>query len=96
MLTHYVRILCDIYCKSEGTPNPRYRVFVNDELFAERTWIWQDVYLEEALQIEARPGLYPIRIELVEPNVGKLKVKNIRVDHGPAVLRKGDILEITP
>jgi hypothetical protein len=93
MQTHYVRILCDIHCKFDerGT---RYRIFVNDELFTERTWIWTDRYLEESLQIDARPGLYPIRFELVEPDVGKLKVKNLRVDHGPAVLHKDNILEI--
>lgn len=93
MQTHYVRILCDIYCKSDER-GPRYRIFVNDELFTERTWVWEHSYLEEALQIEARPGGYPIRFELVEPDVGRLKVKNLRVDHGPAVVRKGDILEI--
>lgn len=93
MQTHYVRILCDIYCKFDER-GPRYRVFINDELFAERTWIWQDRYLEEALQIEARSGQYPIRIELVEPGVGKLKVRNLRVDQGPAVIHKDNILEI--
>jgi len=93
MQTHYVRILCDIHCKFDER-GPRYRVFINDELFAERTWIWHNMYLEEALQIEARPGQYPIRIELVEPEIGKLKIRNLRVDHGPAVIRKGDILEI--
>lgn len=93
MQTHYVRVLCDIHCKSNG-PEPRYRVYVDDELFAERTWIWRDCYLEEALQIEAPVGKYPLRFELVEPESGRLKVKNIRVDHGPAVLHKGDILEV--
>lgn len=93
MQTHYVRVLCDIHCKFDER-GPRYRVFINDELFAERTWIWQDCYLEEALQIEGRPGQYPIRFELVEPDIGRLKIKNIRVDHGPAVIHKGDILEI--
>lgn len=95
MQTHYVRLMCDIYCNYDER-SPRYRVYINDELFAERTWIWNDVYLEESIQIEARPGLYPIRIELVEPEVGKLKVKNMRIDAGPAVLRKGDLLEIFP
>ena len=54
MTKQFVRLLSDIYCDWEGLP-PIYRVFVNDELFAERTWIWQDssIYLEELLQIEA-------------------------------------------
>lgn len=93
MQTHYVRVLCDIHCKSNDR-NARYRVYVDDELFAERTWIWEGVYLEEALQLEAPVGKYPLRFELVEPDVGKLKVKNIRIDHGPAVLHKGDVIEV--
>lgn len=93
MQTHYVRVLCDIHCKYDDR-GTRYRVYVDDELFAERTWIWNDCYLEEALQIEAPRGKYHIRFELVEPEVGKLKVKNVRVDHGPAVVHKGDILEV--
>lgn len=95
MQTHYVRVLCDIHCKYDERL-ARYRVFVNDELFTERTWIWQDCYLEEALQIEGRPGRYPIRFELVESDIGRLKIKNIRVDHGSAIIHKGDILEILP
>ena len=68
----------------EGLP-PIYSVYVNDELFAERTWIWADsaVYLEELLQIEAEPGEYQVRYELVPPNLAQLAVKNMRVEHGP-------------
>lgn len=97
MQTHYVRVLCEIHCHCEIDGQiPRYRVYVNDELFVERTWIWQDCYLEEALQIQGRPGKYPIRIELVEPNVGVLDVKNLRVDTGPAEMHKDNVLEILP
>lgn len=93
MTTQYVRVLCNIICKP-NTPEPRYRVFVNDELFSERTWIWEGVYLEESLQIEAEPGIYPIRVELVDPESASLKVKDMRVDHGNATIRKGGILEV--
>jgi len=96
MTTQYVRVLCDIICKPI-TPEPRYRVFVNDELFTERTWIWEGVYLEESLQIEAEPGIYPIRVELVDPESATLKVKNMCVDpesNPSASIRKGGILEV--
>ena len=84
MTKEYIRLLCDVHCEWEGLP-PIYRVYVNDELFAERTWIWADsaVYLEELLQIEAEPGEYQIRYELVPPNLAQLAVKNMRVEHGP-------------
>ena len=79
---HFVRVLNDVYCDWEGLP-PDYRVYVNDELFAERTFIWADCYLEEMLQIEAPPGEYTIRHELVQPCLAQLKITNPRVDYGP-------------
>ena len=94
MQTKYVRVLCDIYCKWAENP-PRYRVFVNDELFTERTWIWtDDYYLEEALQIEAVPGSYQLTFQLVKDDGAVLKVKNPRIDMGPAVMHKHLRLEI--
>ena len=94
MFTKSVRVLCDVGCGWDGTP-PRYRAYVNDELFTERTWVWTDSYLEELLQIQAPPGKYTIRYELVDPDSARLKVKNMRVDSGDAVLSK-NILEILP
>jgi hypothetical protein len=93
MTKHFVRILCDVDCEWESF-QPSYRTFVNDELFAERTWRWTDSYLEELLQIEAEPGEYTIRHELVPPCLAKLTVKNIRVEYGPATVQ-GNILRIT-
>jgi hypothetical protein len=79
---HFVRVLSDVYCDWEGLP-PDYRVYVNDELFAERTYVWTGCYLEEMLQIEAPAGEYTIRHELVQPCLAHLKIKNQRVDYGP-------------
>ena len=87
MSKKFVRVLCDVYCDWEGLA-PIYRLYVNDELFTERTWIWQTEYLEELLQIEAEPGEYQIRYELVAPHLAQLKVQNMRVEFGP-----GDIVE---
>lgn len=96
MSKNFVRVLCDIHCNWEGLP-PNYRVFVNDELFTERTWIWEDdtVYLEEMLQIEAEPGEYQIRHELVPPHLAQLRVKNMRVDFGPGTINEQGQLRIT-
>ena len=94
MQTKYVRVLCDVYCKWVENP-PRYRVFVNNELFTERTWIWNnDYYLEEALQIEATPGEYQLMFQLIDDSGAELKVKNPRIDEGSAVMHKHLRLEI--
>lgn len=63
MENKFVRISFDLYCNWEGD-DPAYRVYVNDELFSDRTWIWgRNSYLNQTLQIEAEPGHYSIQIE---------------------------------
>ena len=92
MTKQFVRVLCDVDCEWESF-NPIYRAYVNDELFAERTWRWTDMYLQEALQIEAEPGEYLIRFELVPPCLARLSVTNMRVDYGPATV-ENNVLRI--
>jgi hypothetical protein len=85
MTRQFVRLLADVHCEWEGL-SPIYRAYVNDELFAERTWIWTENYLEECFQIEAEPGEYSIRYELVAPHLAHLTVENMRVDYGPGTV----------
>jgi hypothetical protein len=92
MRTEFVLALTDVYCTWSGNP-PRYRCYVNDELFTERTWIWTESYIEEQLQILAEPGKYQIHYELVDVENAKLKVNNYRITNGPATVdQKGNIL----
>jgi hypothetical protein len=86
----FVRVVADVDCEWEGL-YPNYRVYVNDELFAERTWRWTDCYLEENLQISAEPGVYDLRWELVPPHLAQLKVTNIRVQHGPGYIENNKL-----
>lgn len=82
MQKHFVQIKCDVTAKVHDQPF-RYRAYVNNELFAERTWIWQNCYLEESFQIHAGPGVYSIRFETVDELNGRIKVRNHRVAVGP-------------
>lgn len=91
-MKQFVRVLCDVECKWTGKP-PVYRAYIDDELFTERTWIWTDQYLEEMFQIEAEPGDYVVRYELVASPDATLTVSNIRVDHGPGNV-KNNVLRI--
>ena len=61
--------------------SPNYRVYVGKELFTERTWIWRSEYLEEVLVINAEPGEYDLRWEIVPPLSGQITVTNLRVDN---------------
>jgi hypothetical protein len=94
MTKQFVRVVCNVACMWEGLP-PIYRVYVNDELFTERTWTWQDnFYLQEEIQIEAEPGEYEIRYELVPPNLAKLIVTKPVVDYGTATVDEQGRLRI--
>jgi hypothetical protein len=96
MQAEFVMAQCDVYCKWSGEP-PRYRCFVNDELFTERTWIWQNQYLEESIQISAPPGKYTVRYELVDPEHAAIKVRNLRIETGPAIITpQGQVQIYTP
>ena len=92
MTKQFVQVLADVDCEWEGL-SPVYRLYVDDELFAERTWRWTDCYLEEIMQIEAEPGEYPIRFELVPPHLAQLQVTNIRVGYGPGTI-ENNVLRI--
>ena len=82
MQTQFVRVECDVTAKIHGQPF-RYRAYIGNELFAERTWIWTNCYLEESFQIQAASGVYPIRFEAIDNNNGRFKVRNYRVIAGP-------------
>ena len=94
MNKQFIKVHFNIDCKWKAGPPPAYRVFVNDELFTERTWIWKDYYINEMLQIEAEPGQYRVRVEAVQPVGGKFKVRNYSIEHGPAQWIDDGILEI--
>lgn len=94
MAREYVRVICNVACKWEGLP-PVYRVYVNDELFTERTWRWNDeFYLREEIQIDAEPGEYKIRYELVPPNLADISVGFPVIDHGPGFVNEQGVLKI--
>lgn len=94
MTKEFVRVAADVTCTWEGL-SPIYRIYVNDELFTERTWSYNDgVYLEENLQISAEPGDYCLKFELVPPALAEIHVNNIRVAHGSAQIVDGNILRI--
>lgn len=93
MTRHFVKVLFDVHCDWAGSA-PDYRVYVNDELFTERTFNFTDAYLEEMLQIEAPVGNYTIRCELVPPAIANLRMENLRVEYGPAKIKGTDLLRI--
>lgn len=84
---------CSVQCDSPE--QPRYRVWVRDELFAERKWRWgQECYLVEMIGVCGEPGAYPVRVELVPGSAGAIAVSDWRVVEGPGTVDQQGNLEI--
>jgi len=94
MAKEFVKVLMDIHCDWHDQA-PGYRVFVNEELFSERTYIWTDQYLTETLQIEAEPGLYHVRLEYLNAAQAVYSVQNRRTESGPGRWINDSTVEIT-
>ena len=91
MLSQEVYVTFDVEC--QGTP--RYRVWVNQELFTERRWRFDpDQYLTENLVIRTQPGRYHLRAELVPGDIGEITVTNFQVESGQAQVNQQGFLEI--
>lgn len=82
MTPDFVLVKADVNVEWSGEP-PNIRTYVGGELFTERTWIWQEEYLEELLQIYASPGTYDIQWQVVPPAQAEIEVKHVRIDTGP-------------
>ena len=79
----FVKVMFELHCDWEGIP-PDYRLYVNDEMFCERTFKWVDpMYLTEILQVEAVPGKYRVKLEKVGPQISTFNIVDTRIAYGP-------------
>ena len=82
MDTVFVKLNVDLKCQWEGLP-PDYRIYVDDEMFTERTYRWEEpFYLNEILQVEAEPDrVYWVRLEPVGPQLATFRFKRPRTEY---------------
>jgi len=59
------RLTLDIYCETTQNGTPAYRVYVDNDLLTERSWIWPayEVYIQEYIEVDVAPGTHQLRIE---------------------------------
>jgi hypothetical protein len=94
MRNKFVKINFDLHCDWKKTP-PTYRVYVNHELFTERTYIWGDTqHLKEMLQLTAPPGKYTVRIENLGDPQCIFKIRSMEVETGTAQVLDSKTFEI--
>jgi hypothetical protein len=95
MKSKFVKITLDLYCHWTKTPPP-YRVYVNHELFTERTYIWGGTqYVQEMLSLNAPPGKYTVRIDNLGDPDCQFKIRNLAVNQGSAQVIDSKTFEIT-
>lgn len=78
-----VSITADVHCDTTEN-SPAYRVYVDNDLLTERTWIWPpyDQYICEHIEVNLEPGQHQLRIEKCSSH-GNFTVKNFTVNGEP-------------
>ena len=103
-----VNILIDIHCSrpswalqnhKDQLPPPIYRVYVNDDLITERSWLWddeklirEDIWAELDIAAVHKIKLQPI---LKLAGMAKFKIDNLVVDNKPGTIRDFNDLEVS-
>ena len=84
MIVRQAELVIDVHCQYGGQ-SPRYRIYVDNDLITERSFIWSSVkqYIEEHIIVNVQPGQHSIRIENVDPDLGIITAKNLRLDGIP-------------
>ncbi len=95
MRKQFVKVNIDLFCDWKRVP-PVYRLYVNNELFTERTYIWGGTqYIEENISLDAAPGKYVIKVDNLGDPDCQFKIRNIKVITGPAQILDSKTFEIT-
>ena len=93
VLDNAVQMRIDIHTAYIGKEVPRYRLFVNNELFSERCYKFEsNIYLSEQLFIKNQPGEYKIHVESVSDF--KYKLRNLRCAYGTAKVTGNETFEL--
>jgi hypothetical protein len=59
-----VHLTVGVYCV-RGEGNPTYRIYVDDEMLAERTWTWPayEVYVKEFVDVNVESGAHRLEVK---------------------------------
>jgi len=96
MHTKFAKVSFNLHCDWKREP-PVYRVYVNNELFTERTYIWFGTqYLKEIIPLNAPPGQYTVRVDNLGDPDCVFKIRNLSVEKGDAQVLDSKNFEILP
>ena len=77
-----LRIEIDILCDWQTEPEA-YRLYIDDDLYTERTYIWRNPHqwVREILVAELAPGKHTIKIQPVNSEFQGFKLSNFAIDN---------------
>lgn len=77
----------------------RYRVYVDDDLITERTWVWDNsTFLEENLWVNLdSPKVHTLKLEPIRytPEQAEFSLMNFKVVNMPATIVSSDVTELS-
>lgn len=89
MKSRQVELAIDILCKW-GPYSPSYRIYVDDNLLTERTYVWnnEEAYVREHIVVDVTPGEHSLTLEKCGERwiFGEFSMANLTVDDRPAEL----------
>ena len=79
-----VSITVDVMCNWDIEP-PQYRLYVDDDLLTERTYIWRnnEQYVRERIIVNLSPGIHSLRVETSNKGC-KFYCMNFKIDNNRA------------
>lgn len=85
-----VVISVDVYCQWVTTPFA-YRLYIDEDLLTERTYIWNNTeqYIVEQIVVNLEPGIHSLKVEHVGSQINKFRTNNFKINNKPANLVAG-------
>lgn len=79
----------EVYC-NRGEGEPSYRVFVDDEMLTERSWVWPayEIFITENIEVDLPPGAH--RLSVRECNCDPVfHTQNMTINGAPSTNTSG-------
>ena len=81
-----------LFCNWRGATPPVYRLYVDNELVTERSYIWDnsDYFLVERIPLYANPGPHNLYVVNLNPELGTFRVEDFRINGVSRNYREAD------
>ena len=85
-----LRIEVDVLCDWQVEPQA-YRLYINDDLYTERTYIWHNPnqWVREIIVAELAPGHHTIKIQSVDSKFPVFRLANFSINNNFQILQNG-------